>query len=42
MGIHFFRGAQGYKDQGMAEIDCETEEVWTVKKALEIKRIRNL
>jgi len=37
-----FRELKEIKVKGWLEIDCETEESWTVRKASEIARIKNL
>jgi hypothetical protein len=40
-GYISFRELKGIKIKWL-EIDCELEEIWTVKKASEIERIKNL
>ncbi len=41
-GYISFRELKEVRIGGCLEIDCETEEMWTVRKASEIERIRNL
>ncbi len=41
-GYISFQELKEIKIKGWLEIDCETEEIWSVKKASEIERIRNL
>ena len=41
-GYFSFEELKEIKINGWLEIDCETEESWTVRKASEIKEIKNL
>lgn len=41
-GYISFRELKEVRIGGWLEIDCETEEIWTVRKTSEIERIRNL